>query len=85
LVQIEQLQAVTMERSVVHSKRTKPQWQPPVKVLLVDINPLRHFSQKQTRHFWLTCGGRRQSRFRAKCKTVRLKKTRQTKGLEPRF
>ena len=27
---IEQLQAVTMERSVVHSKRTWPQWQPPV-------------------------------------------------------
>jgi hypothetical protein len=30
LVQIEQLQAVTIERSLVHSKRTWPQWQPPV-------------------------------------------------------
>jgi hypothetical protein len=30
LVQIEQLQAVTMARSLVHSKRTMPQWQPPV-------------------------------------------------------
>jgi hypothetical protein len=29
-VQIEQLQAVTMARSVVHSNRTMPQWQPPV-------------------------------------------------------
>jgi hypothetical protein len=30
LVQIEQLQAVTTAMSVVHSKRTWPQWQPPV-------------------------------------------------------
>jgi hypothetical protein len=30
LVQIEQLHAVTMARSVVHSNRTMPQWQPPV-------------------------------------------------------
>jgi hypothetical protein len=30
LVQIEQLQAVTTVRSVVHSNRTMPQWQPPV-------------------------------------------------------
>jgi hypothetical protein len=30
LVQIEQLQAVTIARSLVHSKRTMPQWQPPV-------------------------------------------------------
>ena len=30
LVQIEQLQAVTIARSVVHSNRTMPQWQPPV-------------------------------------------------------
>src|SRR3954452_1664126 len=37
LVQIEQLQAVTMERSVVHSNLTWPQWQPPVKVLLSGI------------------------------------------------
>src|ERR1700685_2627733 len=37
LVQIEQLQAVTMARSVVHSKRTRPQWQPPVKVLVFGI------------------------------------------------
>src|ERR1700732_1199815 len=37
LVQIEQLHAVTVARSVVHSKRTRPQWQPPVKVLLSGI------------------------------------------------
>src|SRR5437879_13893431 len=37
LVQIEQLQAVTMAKSLVHSKRTWPQWQPPVKVLGVGI------------------------------------------------
>jgi hypothetical protein len=30
LVQIEQLQAVTIARSLVHSKRIWPQWQPPV-------------------------------------------------------
>jgi hypothetical protein len=30
LVQIEQLHAVTIARSVVHSKRTMPQWQSPV-------------------------------------------------------
>src|SRR6201999_2356277 len=30
LVQIEQLQAVINARSVVHSNRTMPQWQPPV-------------------------------------------------------
>src|SRR3954467_2102725 len=40
LVQIEQLQAVTMARSVVHSKRTRPQWQPPVKVLMSGIAQL---------------------------------------------
>ena len=40
LVQIEQLQAVTMARSLVHSKRTWPQWQPPVKVLLASMVPL---------------------------------------------
>src|SRR5215510_8013675 len=34
LVQIEQLQAVIMARSLVHSNRTWPQWQPPVNVLL---------------------------------------------------
>jgi hypothetical protein len=28
--QIEQLQATTLPRSVVTSKRTSPQWQPPV-------------------------------------------------------
>jgi hypothetical protein len=28
--QIEQLQAMTLPRSVVTSKRTSPQWQPPV-------------------------------------------------------
>src|SRR5712675_1810428 len=39
LVQIEQLHAVTMARSVVHSKRTRPQWQPPVRVLLSGIDP----------------------------------------------
>src|ERR1700730_8207929 len=32
LVQIEQLHAVTMARSEVQSKRTMPQWQPPVNV-----------------------------------------------------
>jgi hypothetical protein len=30
LVQIEQLHAVTIARSVVYSKRTMPQWQSPV-------------------------------------------------------
>mgnify|MGYP002358321365 CR=1 FL=1 len=34
---IEQLQAVTMARSLVHSNRTCPQWHPPVKVLLSGI------------------------------------------------
>src|SRR5262249_36819032 len=33
LVQIEQLHAVTRERSAVTRKRTRPQWQPPVIVL----------------------------------------------------
>jgi hypothetical protein len=33
LVQIEQLHAVTIARSVVHSNRTWPQWHPPVNVL----------------------------------------------------
>src|SRR5438874_7748351 len=37
LVQIEQLHAVTMARSLVASNRTWPQWQPPVKVLGVAI------------------------------------------------
>jgi hypothetical protein len=37
LVQIEQLQAVTIARSVVHSNRTWPQWQPPVNVLLAGM------------------------------------------------
>jgi hypothetical protein len=34
LVQIEQLHAVTIARSVVHSNRTWPQWHPPVYVLI---------------------------------------------------
>jgi hypothetical protein len=41
LVQIEQLHAVTMARSVVHSNRTMPQWQPPVKVLVFGIAGIR--------------------------------------------
>jgi hypothetical protein len=40
LVQIEQLHAVTMVRSVVHSNRTSPQWQPPVKVFVPGIAEL---------------------------------------------
>jgi hypothetical protein len=34
------LHAVTIARSVVHSKRTMPQWQPPVKVRVLDIGQL---------------------------------------------
>src|SRR5215204_4852284 len=35
--QSEQLHAVTLPRSVVTSKRTSPQWQPPVYVLVSDM------------------------------------------------
>jgi hypothetical protein len=47
LVQIEQLHAVTMARLVVHSKRTSPQWQPPVKVFMPGIAELRQGMMRQ--------------------------------------
>jgi len=59
LVQIEQLHAVTMARSVVHSKRTRPQWQPPVKVLLWGIGPLRVWLSSADEPFRANSGTRR--------------------------